>query len=238
MRQLVLSLLLSAAWATAATLDTSNVSLAISTTGVRPVLVDDQVATGFNGILGDYFVTATLCVEGFCDLNVEEGPYETTDPLTIRLTNVTVTCVLTAGNCGDLTMNGFFVFRLPESGNSPLTVVLQGTGPAGLQLEIDANAFSNDGSSPSGSFTPQAASSGVFNQTISLGNFSWKASGKRTNVKGGLRLFISSLGAGQILSLPDSLNLVFGDVAVPEPATFGLGAGAFALAVWLRSRRS
>ncbi|MGH9721426.1 MAG: PEP-CTERM sorting domain-containing protein [Bryobacteraceae bacterium] len=182
----------------------------------------------FSGLASGYQISGELCGDGFC--GGAAGP--TTQPATIHLTNLTITCVAGAAPCGSLSL-GFFGSGLGVSIGTPLDILVtfdgnvDGTAQATGSYNIDvfsngpdANVFQNFNVNP-----------GVF----SFGPFvdSTSTAGPGFGFNGFVQL--NSLATGQTFTLGSSFDIVISQ-AVPEPGAWLLLAGGL-LALSVRRRR-
>ena len=197
---------------------------------------------------GGYIFSGTACFDGYCPGQGTPGAgpnYSVNDPLTMRATAISLTCM--SATCG-AGINMFFDFSMdfvdPPAGSiEAVTVNLDGTGPAGSVLSVDGGVATcgSPCSSilsvvqiPNTSIT--ANGSGMFSQTLNLGNLTFLG----TELKVGLNLNLTNaLTTGQTITLPNSASVSFTTVAAsaPEPSSAALIAVGFALLGFQAIRR-
>lgn len=193
-----------------------------------------------------YSFTGTGCFDGYCPGQGTEGAgpnFTVNDPLTFRATAITVTCNSTT-TCGATDIDFFFSFNTVSQTPGtilPVTFSVDGTAPNLFSFNVEG-ASSNSSCTPScsgvdsGIQSISADGTGQFSQTFNLGNLTINGGLLKAN----LVLSLTGLGAGQSITMPNSMVLQIGSASgAPEPSTLALMlAGMGGLGLLLRRRRS
>lgn len=210
------------------TLYTTNSSLSVS----NPDTIDSGVTTGsfsVDGWSGSADLTTNVAGDGSFGF-----------PLTVSLTNVSLTCGSDDG-CGtiELSFDTTFDFTSlpPEvTGAAPFGVSVTGSGPA-----ADFSYFIQTGNSYAAIDEPSLAS-GSYNFSVS--DFMGPGNGSAPNtveIEGSF--MVPSANFNDQILLPGSFDTQLGtdDNSAPEPGTWLLGSGALAIAfaarAWRRRRQ-
>ena len=178
-----------------------------------------------------YFLNQTnACFDPYC-VSVAVGnissSFTVSDPLTVRVTNTTITCNNTGTPCGLGSAAWGFLFSLPVGVTDSLSFTLDGTAPANF-AGLGARGIQSGASTPFSPITVDG--SGNFSQSFDLGT------SPISTYKAVLELQITGLGAGQSINLPNSMTMVFN--STPEPATLTVaGLGLLALGALAMRRR-
>ena len=185
---------------------------------------------------GNLLTQTTACFDGQCVIpstgatnigNVISN-FTVSDPLTLRVTESTITCTNTGTACGIAIPAWSFQFTLPTTTTFSVTFALDGTAPANF-AGLQARGFLNGGPLPALQTIP-VDGGGNFSQSFNLG------AATIISNKATLELDISGLGAGQSINLPNSMTLVLNPA--PEPSTLGVaGLGLLALGALAMRRR-
>jgi len=214
------------------------VSLAASAATINTISLEVGLDTGFdfdsvngtstslvaNLAAGSYSLSAVLNTSA-----TGTGPFTTGLPLHATLTDLSLTCLNSAG-CGAAAVyfQALFTGVVGLDSTLPYSITFAGSGPAGnygIFIDEGASGFTT----PKGTFITGPNLSFEHNGVFSVAN------------NGSFSLYgyflTPSMAGNQSVILPDSFDFEYGDTsAVPEPAT-AVMASAGLIAAILRQRR-
>ena len=174
---------------------------------------------------------ATACFDPYCGQKAGPGPdFTISDPLTVRLTNVFVSCSV---DCTTSNLTALFTFVSPVSASYSMSMAIDGNSTPNYHLITSVYGWDNAGGFAGGNQSIVSSAGGAINSSFDFGTLDVTA-GATVNISMAM-LFSGSQPF--FINMPDSMTVTLVDTSVPEPATLGFVAAGLAALAFARKRR-
>lgn len=180
---------------------------------------------------GGATANATACFDPYCGQKAGIGTnFTITDPLTVRLTNVFVSCSV---DCTTSNLSALFTFVSPVTASYAMSMAIDGNSTPNLHLITSVVGWDNAGGFAGGNQSVISSPGGAINSSFNVGTLDVTA-GATVNISMAM-LFSGSQPF--FINMFDSMTVTLVDTSVPEPATLGFVAAGLAALAFARKRR-